>query len=542
MASLQLPFILALMVLALPASALAALGDCGQPATSGSQPTTRDALYVLRASVGSEECELCVCDVDDSGDIETTDALAVLRTAVGLDAAIDCPDECEIDTSSQCPGVAQFALFSSVRGPCSSNTDCAAFSVCDTELGRCRTATDVDVGWTGLAHNADTDDPVPARLFLDCEGPAPCGECEIVGHDPSLGNCRCANDNRTRCFTVAGPDEANCGGEECTCYFGPPMPLSAGNTPTCVLNTLSRQPGGSANVDQGSGSIEIHLAEKVFLGIGLTTPCPICLNDPTPADGMRGGTCSGGEDNGETCDAQAYNATFPPPTGAFYSLDCMPLTGANVSGSGLFIDVTLTTGQSTLSADLPCASEGPFADLDCHCLACSEDARHACRSDADCTQYDAGTCSEIGPGTQPQPNACSDGECEDLGNGEGRCATGPDDVFCAGLVRANGSGFIGCNTNEDCAATSIGVDAGTCDLIERRPCFLDTIVAQGAPHPVIPRGAGTFCTPPTSAGGVNLAAGLPGPGRLELQTLVSLFCKDAPTTPYQPGVGGCPAP
>ncbi|HYB98576.1 MAG TPA: hypothetical protein VEC57_05515 [Candidatus Limnocylindrales bacterium] len=542
MKSRSILMLLASILVCVPSAALAVQGDCGQPVSNGEDRTTSDALFVLQAAVGSQECELCVCDVDDSGEIDTSDALNVLRDAVDLDSARECP-ECGIDTSSQCPGVAQFALFSSVRGPCTSNTDCAAFSVCDPDLGRCRTATDVDVGWTGLAHNADTDDPVPARLFLDCEGPAPCGQCEITGHDPSLGNCRCAGDNRTRCFTVAGPDEENCGGEQCICYFGPPMPLSAGNTPTCVLNTLAGQPGGTANVDEGSGSIEIHLNEKVHLGIGLTTPCPLCVNDPTPADGMRGGTCMGGEDNGETCDAQAYNATFPPPTGGFYSLDCMPLAGANITGSGLLIDVTLTTGQSTLTADLPCAADGPNAELDCHCLSCSGDTRRGCSSDADCSEHDAGTCSSIGQqGTQPQPNGCTDLLCEDVGGGEGTCTNGPDDTFCAGLVRANGAGFITCNSNEDCDPVNIGVDAGDCTLVERRPCFLDTIVAQGAPHPVIPLGAGTFCAPATSAGGVNLAAGLPGPGRLELQTLVSLFCKNSPMTQYQPGVGGCPAP
>lgn len=53
-----------------------------------------DALFVLRASVGSEQCLLCICDTNGSGGISVSDALAVLRIAVGLaqeTACSNCP-------------------------------------------------------------------------------------------------------------------------------------------------------------------------------------------------------------------------------------------------------------------------------------------------------------------------------------------------------------------------------------------------------------------------------------------------------------------
>ncbi|MFN2375713.1 MAG: hypothetical protein ABR538_04200, partial [Candidatus Binatia bacterium] len=50
-----------------------------------------DALFVLRASVGSEECLLCICDANGSGGISVTDALAVLKVAVGLNQPTTCP-------------------------------------------------------------------------------------------------------------------------------------------------------------------------------------------------------------------------------------------------------------------------------------------------------------------------------------------------------------------------------------------------------------------------------------------------------------------
>lgn len=533
------PVVLACLLLVAANSSHAGLGDCGQP-LSVDAPTARDALYVLQASVETVSCNRCICDLNNSGSVTATDALLDLNIAVGIPIPENCP-ACDY-SGLQCPNVAQFALFAKIRGVCTTNADCAAFSACDPSIGRCRTATDSDVGWTGLSQNADTDDPVPARVFLDCTGPAPCGDCTISGHDPSLGNCRCAGDNRTRCFTVAGPDEASCGGGLCTCYFGPPMPLSGGGTPVCVLNTLSGQPGGEVNVDEGSGTIELHLAEKIFLGESLFRPCPICVNDTTPADGMRNGACIGGINNGATCDAQAYNSTFPPPTGALYSLDCFPDPDGDISGPGLKLEIPLTTGRTELSADLPCAEDGPYADLDCPCLVCSGNPAIACHDHATCTEAGAGSCSSIGGGRQPQPNACDFGICDDIGGEQGLCADGPNSTSCDGLVRADGTGLIGCSTNDDCSEQTLGQDAGDCTLEERRPCFLDPIVSQGHAHPVVPLAAATYCSPATESDSVNIVAGLPGPGRLTLQTLVSLQCKSNAASKYTPGTGGCPAP
>src|SRR3569832_2891288 len=131
------------------------------------------------------------------------------------------------------------------------------------------------------------------------------------------------------------------------------MPLSSGYIPVCVLNSLSRQPGGHANVDTGVGTIETHLIERVFIGASIFAPCPICVNDPTPADGVRGGVCVGGDNDTQDCDAQAYTATFPSPTGALYSLDCMPPANTDISEGGLKIDIPLATGHLALPAPLP---------------------------------------------------------------------------------------------------------------------------------------------------------------------------------------------
>jgi hypothetical protein len=77
---------------------------CGDPAAPigpvmvlrpiGESPrsiTASDALYILRAAVGSETCALCVCDVNNSITITATDALVVLRRAVGQPVELTCP-------------------------------------------------------------------------------------------------------------------------------------------------------------------------------------------------------------------------------------------------------------------------------------------------------------------------------------------------------------------------------------------------------------------------------------------------------------------
>lgn len=64
---------------------------CGDADDSGRIAAT-DALFALRASVGSSSCSACLCDVDGSGGATTaTDALRLLLAAAGFDVSLDCP-------------------------------------------------------------------------------------------------------------------------------------------------------------------------------------------------------------------------------------------------------------------------------------------------------------------------------------------------------------------------------------------------------------------------------------------------------------------
>ncbi len=65
---------------------------CAQPVTDGHAPMVSDALAVLRAAVGQALCTRCICDVDASGGVQATDALLTLRRAVGQPVDLSCPE------------------------------------------------------------------------------------------------------------------------------------------------------------------------------------------------------------------------------------------------------------------------------------------------------------------------------------------------------------------------------------------------------------------------------------------------------------------
>jgi hypothetical protein len=91
-----LPFVILSALLApidvamLAKPAEAAQGDCGQPLSTGSGPSASDALFVLRAAIGLDTCDACVCDVDATGTVTAGDALLVLKRAVGENIAMAC--------------------------------------------------------------------------------------------------------------------------------------------------------------------------------------------------------------------------------------------------------------------------------------------------------------------------------------------------------------------------------------------------------------------------------------------------------------------
>ncbi|MFQ5351919.1 MAG: hypothetical protein ACE5D3_02470 [Candidatus Binatia bacterium] len=83
--------IVACALLALPTIARSAAGDCGQPISGGIKASASDALFALKAAVGSATCALHLCDVNGDGQVSASDALIILRVAVGQEITFNCP-------------------------------------------------------------------------------------------------------------------------------------------------------------------------------------------------------------------------------------------------------------------------------------------------------------------------------------------------------------------------------------------------------------------------------------------------------------------
>ena len=383
--------------------------------------------------------------------------------------------------------------------------------------------TQLSTGWSGTAHQVDIPGDGDSADAVDVVCDANCESCSITLNPmkdvTGRSYCRCDNNPRVACDTVNGPDADDCGGvsNNCTCYFGGPLAISAGGTPVCVLNKIRNDYGGTVNLRDGAWFDTANLASVVHLGISTTAPCPTCQNDVTPNDGVRDGSCAGGLATG-ACDVNATHPTFGP-----VSFDCPPNAAQNISGNGLQINLKFSTDTTSLAATLPCDAGIP---KQCFCRVCTGNASLGCSSNADCQAAGAGDCTSAG-GTGSagiRPNQCDDLEC----SAEGECNAGPTDTFCDGTTHADGRGFISCTTDADCIATG----QGTCSVSEQRKCYTDPIIVEGHADAFDPVRAAIFCIPATTSAAVNQAGGLPGPGTFDLEFASDVRCRDDVDTPY----------
>lgn len=389
------------------------------------------------------------------------------------------------------------------------------------------TNTSLELGWTGIAHLADLPDNYYISVDVTCPNTSPpCGSCTIDGISTAgqqyASFTRCSNDFTIPCDAPFLPD-TECSGNLCNYVLGPPLPISAGNNPTCSINRLALDVTGTTDPDAGTGEIQLSLSTLVHLGEGLSNPCPVCSNDPTPFDGLKGGVCVGGANDTEACDVMGFSASFAnAANNEGLSLDCPSDQLANISGSGLKIPLELTTGATSLPFANACDS--PLGSLSCACGVCSGDITLPCRDNAECAAAAAGTCTSIGSGVARVPNECGDGVCSVLSGEIGTCLAGPTDRFCSGLLDAQGDGFIGCTSNADCTAVNsvCGGNCGTCTITRQRACFLNPIDAAGVADTDNPTLVSTFCLPPTNNAAINGVTGTPGPVRVAVEQLTNL--------------------
>ena len=378
--------------------------------------------------------------------------------------------------------------------------------------------THLDSGWNGVGHGQDIVHNYATSVSVECTNESPpCGTCSVNGLDPAgeqyAAFTRCAQDPTIVCSNPFGIDAVCPGTQECVYFLGPPAPLSASNTPTCGLFRLEDDITGTYDPDTGDFEQSISLRAVIHTGIALNKPCPVCAGDPVAKDGLKQGTCQGGTRNGLGCDVQGFDATFAAGEGL--SLDCVPAPLQNITGQGLALNLDLTTASVSLPFNTNC--DFPLNSELCACAVCSGDASQACNSDAECEATQSGSCSSAGGGAARQPNACDDLTCTPIGGDKGLCLAGPDVKACDSVIRANGSGYVLCESDSECQVGAIGFDAGKCTDVQTRPCFLNPIAASGTPDPDQAVMVASFCVPPTSSTGVNSATGLPGPSRVTVE-------------------------
>lgn len=317
-----------------------------------------------------------------------------------------------------------------------------ALSVTVTSLA----GSDLDTGWTGIAHNSVSIREASITTDLNCTG----------------NNC-----------TVDGAALVDT-------VFGAPLPLSSGGVSSCVVNEFREAVTGTYDCGTGCSESAVKLRSRVFLVLDADKPCPPCVGDATPNDGVKGGACDGGKTPGAACDVGGISDLFQessgaPPDAGRTSNDCQP----NGSPVGILsIDLNpLTTGTVTVNASENCL-QGSAAPGSCYC-----------------------------PG-QVQPNACTpDGVCP----ASGLCEQSPPIGQCSGQK------FRGCDLTNGATADceDIFPGSGTCQNT-LRPCFGSSITRTGQCGTQQGVLAAIFCIPATTAQAINTVAGLPGPGAVTL--------------------------
>gem|GEM_PF-3376918 len=446
-------------------------GPCGECVVTGVDPSTRN----------------CRC---------SNDTQAVCHNTFDFDGT-DCGTGVTCTTDSDC----KFCTGdSSVK--CNINSDCAVAGgicsggsptlTCNTNSGMCEGTCNCYLGTTlplssgnvpacvvnqfakdvtGTA-NVDSGSSLltvnlRSIVFLSTSGVQPCQVCGGTCSAPAGGKCKLPTVNRGNPCVVNSDcdDPPGAGNGACGSTFGK----------SCFVNT---------DCDINSGDFD-----------------GVCGGfDVTANDGIKDGTCFGGDFDGTACDIDGFSTTFPAlpgQNGGGQSLDCFPSNGSNISGTGLKLTLNTTTGSASLGANANCG--GLLTAYNCFCRVCSGDLSLPCNSDAECAAVGAGTCSKNGNGgALAKPNGCDPngtggdgnvGSCVEVpGSGGvlGECAdSGDENFFCDGVVRGDGTGFVKCDqVNRECSDDKPGAfspptacladsDCKRCSIADT-PCVANT--------------------------------------------------------------------
>ncbi len=285
-----------------------------------------------------------------------------------------------------------------------------------------------------------------------------------VGHDVAVTHGNLASANLNCVFDECTVDGSNLAGRA----LGAPLPLSAGGISVCILNSVREVVTGTYDC-AGCAELSLKLSVQVFPPQDARMPCPTCVGDSKPNDGLRRGSCHGGATPGGACDVGGIGADV-----GMLSNDCLP-AGASIGDVDVDLN-PLTTTSIAVEASVDCGSAA-FPSGSCFC-----------------------------PG-QSQPNPCEpDGVCP----ASGVCELGPIDSVCQGQPSRRCRSGTGTN---DCEAQVPG--AGSC-VDQPRPCFGNRIARTGVCGIEQVELVSIFCVPATVSDAIDTIVGLPGPGAITL--------------------------
>ncbi|MCC6849397.1 MAG: hypothetical protein IT294_12930 [Deltaproteobacteria bacterium] len=387
------------------------------------------------------------------------------------------------------------------------------------------TKTDLDTGFTGLAHNQTIPSNSALTLAVSgCAGPSEpsCGLCNLSGPldnvgGPGVDNQRCEDAPWKRCDVDADCTSAlacvggsnngalctagsECPGGACVnagfsgpCirFFGGPLPLRPpGGPSTCVMNKINGSVTGTVDFSDGSTTSLVPLASTVHIFGNDFEPCPHCRND---------GKCNSGPRAEQACVVSGTSDRF-----GTVSLDCPPINNV----ATLNINLNISTGGQTKTVEVGnanCRDTG-YGSLKCLCDTCNTLAQEGCSVNGDC------------PASGGGPGICGGKRCiSGLKGGQpcGTCIGGANhgancnnDSQCPGGACANPRTCVGGANDGAACSTNSACPGGTCPQDE----CPDTGVCigggnDGAACTASSGCPGGYCTPGTCNGGPNDGAG-----------------------------------
>jgi hypothetical protein len=345
---------------------------------------------------------------------------------------------------------------------------------------------------------------------LTCsDGPRDGQACVVNGASPLFGDVSfdCPPNPAANLGKLPSTRNYQTGAQAVTLSAANPTCRATGFTgEKCLCDTCNNAAGTTctSNADCVGVGATVCGGKRCLSGSNLGSPCSVPADCPAQCFGgtndggictvnsdCPGASCVGGANANVVCSADSEC-----PGGQCFSADCPAFCG--VPGAPTRPN---ECNDATCSSTMTCGG-GCNDFLNCtgafKCVGGSNvDA--LCTVDSECP---GGSCNEQCPG-----GACVVG-------GEGTCAAGPFEQFCAIET------YRGCLHDTDCHKPG-----DSCTLGKFRDCFTDNgviggaVTATGVPSPSC-GGAGSgvvgalFCVPPTSSSSVNTVFGLPGLGRI----------------------------